>query len=101
MKLGKNEGNVNNPVGITTGYEGPTDSCLVITDGENRKEFLIDGLGWKIVSSILPSCSFSNPLYFRYWRNLEEGDLYIPTEESVQKILNFMLHTKSFNFDER
>lgn len=39
---------------IKLGREGPTDSCLVLQlEGKPPKEFLIESIEWKVLSSIL------------------------------------------------
>lgn len=37
---------------ISIGYEGPTDACLVLTLGEWKREYLIESLAWRLLSSI-------------------------------------------------
>ena len=37
---------------IGLGYEGPTDSCLTLSDEETTKEFGIEGDSWRILSRI-------------------------------------------------
>ena len=51
---------------ISVGYEGPTDCCLILTDGVKKKEFLIESGPWHILDTLLrtPEQTRTN---FEYW----------------------------------
>ena len=38
---------------IMVGSCGPTDCCLIVTDGSKSREFLIESAGWRILSTLL------------------------------------------------
>lgn len=71
---------------VQLGYCGPTDACLVLVyeaEPEVRKEYLIESLGWRILSLFwdtpkqnsphIPSCTQKGKLLKWVWENCD-GD---------------------------
>lgn len=46
---------------ITLGYCGPTDSCLVLSNGQLEKEYLIESLAWRVLGLFWNYQTASNP----------------------------------------